>query len=147
MRFLCGGRCSLESDLSFNRAKWPRFERRTGQLLLDLIRPVVLIRCADFAGAMTPKAEFTVLLAPPPPPLPPALPWFEIVGENGDDRKELLRSEFFLARTEGSRGKATKKLCIVGTRRELIEGSIDTYTHRVRAVLSRWQLETSLNGL
>lgn len=87
MRFLCGGRCSLESDLSFNRAKWPRFERRTGQLLLDLIRPVVLIRCADFAGAMTPKAEFTVLLAPPPPPLPPALPWFEIVGENGGDRK------------------------------------------------------------
>ena len=54
--------CSLESD-RFNRAKWPRFERRTGQLLLDLIRPVVLIRCADFAGAMTPKLEFTELLA------------------------------------------------------------------------------------
>lgn len=146
MRFLCGGRCSLESDLSFNRAKWPRFERRTGQLLLDLIRPVVLIRCADFAGAMTPKAEFTVLLAPPPPLPPPRCRGSKLSGKMAAIERETFE-EFFLARTERSRGKATKKLCIVGTRRELIEGSIDTYTHRVRAVLSRWQLETSLNGL
>lgn len=88
--------CSLESD-RFNRAKWPRFERRTGQLLLDLIRPVVLIRCADFAGAMTPKPEFAELLA--------HRRCFKIIGEIVAWKSN--RFSFFLARA--IRARSPKK--------------------------------------